>query len=196
MKRLIINVFAFSIILSFSSGIMAQTKVDLQDQVAKMNKEMIEIAKAGRYEALDKFYAEDILYLPNNRVYEKGYKQVLTLNLQKKNGGYKVIDCQKTTLDLFVNGDLMVDAGTYTLAVTYPGPKEPVKDSGKYITVWKMDKEGNWKIVAETWNTDKTNTMNQASTQESEPAPAVFPNTNKGNTGSEQPVMDTKDGKK
>jgi ketosteroid isomerase-like protein len=163
---------------------------------------MIDLVKAGRFEAMGKYYDESAISLPNYRAMEKGYKLILNNNLSRKNGGYKVLDGMKTTAELFVGTDMMVDIGSYTLTMDFPGLTQPKVDIGKYMNVWKKDKEGNWRIIAETWNADKN--PNPPAQPQAKPAPTpgstikADPGTGTGTpAGSEQkPVMDTKDGKK
>ena len=51
-----------------------------------------------------------------------------------------------TTLDVTVSGDLAVEHGTYELTVVPKGGK-PAPDKGHYLTVWKKQPDGSWKIV-------------------------------------------------
>ena len=201
MKSLIIKAVAISLLSFLFTGSYAQSNQEMRAQVALMNKDMIEMAKAGRFEAMGKYYDENAISLPNYRIMEKGYKLILNNNLGKLKGGYKIIDGQKTTSDLIMGIDMMVDIGTYTLTVTFPGITEPKTDMGKYMNVWKKDREDNWRIVAETWNADKSPNV------PAQPKGQLKPGTTGGNTktspgmqpqtGSQpQPVIDTKEGKK
>jgi ketosteroid isomerase-like protein len=212
MKRLIINAIAFFILMLISSGSFAQSKDEMKSLVAKMNKEMMDLVKTGRYEAMGKYYDESAISLPNYRAMEKGYKLILSNNLGRKQGGYQVLDGQKTTTELILGNNIMVDIGTYTLTLNFPGLTQPKVDNGKYLNVWKKDNEGAWKIVAETWNADKSpNAPSQSKGQPTQtPGPSINPNpgtgtqsgapggtNNQSQTGTDQkPVMDTKEGKK
>ena len=55
-------------------------------------------------------------------------------------------DPKFTTLDVMVSGDLAVEHGTYELTVVPKGGK-PMPDKGHYVTVWKMQPDGSWKVV-------------------------------------------------
>lgn len=152
-----VSTIVFTIALltqAFISG--AQTKQEMRMVVAQMNKELIDLAIAGRYEAMAKYYDVNAISLPNYRVMEKGWSLILNNAQGRMKGGYKIIGGQKTTSDLILGLDMMVDIGAYSLTVTFPGLAEPKTDIGKYMNVWKKDKEGNWRIVAETWNADKS----------------------------------------
>lgn len=199
MKRLIFNAISVSLLAMISFGSYAQSNVEMKSLVAQMNQEMIELVKAGRYEAMGKFYDKDAVSLPNYRAMEKGYKLILNNNLGRQKGGYKILDGSKTTVELFVGEDMMADLGTYTLTVTFPGLAEPKVDNGKYLNVWKKDDEGAWRIVAETWNADKNpNAPAQTKGQAASTGSTIKANPGTApQTGTEQkPVMETKDGKK
>jgi ketosteroid isomerase-like protein len=156
MKRLIINAIAISMLMLVTFGAFAQAAGDMKAFIAETNQEMIDFIKAGNYEALGKYYDADAVSLPNYRAAEFGYKLILNNNLGRQKGGYKILDGLKTTTQLIQGDDMLVDIGTYTLTMTFPGLKEPKVDNGKYLNVWKKDKAGMWKLVAETWNADKS----------------------------------------
>jgi ketosteroid isomerase-like protein len=156
MKRLIIRAFAVCIFILPAFGGFSQSITDMKAFIAKANQEMMDIIKAGNYEALGKYYDPDAVSLPNYRAVESGYKLILNNNLGRQRGGYKILDGAKTSTKIITGQDMAVDIGTYTLTMTFPGLKEPKVDTGKYLNVWKKDKAGIWKLVAETWNADKS----------------------------------------
>lgn len=157
MRRLFFSLISLSLILLSATGTYAQSaKQDMKTLVKTMNQEMMELVKAGRYEALAKYYDAEAISLPNYRVMEQGFKLILNNSNGRKSGGYKVLDGQKTTVELFVGTDMMVDIGTYTLTMDFPGLPQPKVDNGKYMNVWRKDAEGNWRIIGETWNADKS----------------------------------------
>jgi len=201
MKRLMINAIAVCLLTFVYLGSSAQSKDEMKVLVAGLNQEMIDLVKAGRYEAMGKYYDKDAVSLPNYRVMEKGYKLILNNNLGRLKGGYKVTEGQKTTSELFVGEDMMVDIGQYSLTVTFPGLAEPKTDNGKYMNVWMKDGEGAWRIVAETWNADKSPNPPAQGGQLKPGSPAgsnvkTSPGMGTQTETEQKPVMDTKDGKK
>jgi len=156
MKHLIINAIAVCLLALISFTSFAQSKEEMKLLVAKMNQEMIDMVKAGRYEAMAKYYDRNAISLPNYRATERGYDLILKNNLGRRQGGYQVLEGRKATTELIVGQDMMVDIGTFSLTVTFPGLQQPKEDTGKYLNVWKKDQAGVWKIVAETWNADKS----------------------------------------
>jgi uncharacterized protein (TIGR02246 family) len=51
-------------------------------------------------------------------------------------------------------GDMVYSEGTYTMTMSDPKTKKPVTDKGKYLTVYVKQADGNWKAVADTFNSD------------------------------------------
>ena len=63
-------------------------------------------------------------------------------------------DVKFTTQDVDVSGDLAVETGTYVMTVVPKGaPAMP--DEGKYITVWKRQGDGTWKVYRDISNSSK-----------------------------------------
>jgi uncharacterized protein (TIGR02246 family) len=56
------------------------------------------------------------------------------------------------TDDVMVAGDLAVETGTYEMTLQ-PKTGKAVTDKGKYLTVWKHQPDGSWKIVRDINNT-------------------------------------------
>ncbi|MCU0253049.1 MAG: SgcJ/EcaC family oxidoreductase [Acidobacteria bacterium] len=52
-----------------------------------------------------------------------------------------------------VNGDLGFTSGTYEDSFKGPDGK-PVQEKGKYLCVWKKQKDGSWKAIHDMWNAD------------------------------------------
>ncbi len=55
------------------------------------------------------------------------------------------------TADVERSGELAVETGKYTMTVTPPG-KDAQSSSGKYVVVWKHQKDGSWKLHRDIWN--------------------------------------------
>ena len=51
------------------------------------------------------------------------------------------------------SGDLGYSRGTYELSYTDPSGKQ-ISDHGKYITVWKKQSDGSWKVLRDIFNSD------------------------------------------
>jgi uncharacterized protein (TIGR02246 family) len=57
-------------------------------------------------------------------------------------------------VDVAKSGDIAYSQGTYTMTSTNPKTKKPATDKGKYVTVFKKQADGSWKVVADIFNSD------------------------------------------
>ena len=66
--------------------------------------------------------------------------------------GVVIDETSSMTLDVSVAADTVYETGLYTMT-THTGNAAPVADHGKYLTVWKHDSDGHWRIAREISNT-------------------------------------------
>jgi len=57
--------------------------------------------------------------------------------------------------EVVVSGDYAFESGTYTMATQPKSGGDAQTDSGKYLTVWKRQSDGSWKLHRDAWNSDK-----------------------------------------
>ena len=50
-------------------------------------------------------------------------------------------------IEISKDGDLATTNGSYTLTVTNAKTKKPVDDKGSYLTVYKKQADGSWKVI-------------------------------------------------
>jgi uncharacterized protein (TIGR02246 family) len=58
------------------------------------------------------------------------------------------------TTDLIVSGEYAIETGTYDQTMK-PTNGTPVRDIGKYVSVWKRQPDGSWKMVRDIFNSDQ-----------------------------------------
>lgn len=116
------------------------------------NARFFEAFKRGDKTGLMASYADDaILMMPNEEAWrgreglDKGFAGFLN-QMSLKDGATK-------TEDVMVAGDLAVETVTFTWTLQ-PKSGAEVKDKGKYLTVWKRQPDGSWKIVRDINNSD------------------------------------------
>lgn len=115
----------------------------------------IEFSKAVGAKDLERsvaFHAGDALVLPPNTPITTGeairtwYSQLLA------KPGF-AITWQPTKVEASRGGDLGYTSGTYELTMHDPTGK-PTIDHGKYVTVWKKQPDGAWKVVTDIMNSN------------------------------------------
>ena len=55
--------------------------------------------------------------------------------------------------DVILSGDIAVESGSNEMTMTPAGGK-PMTDKGKYVTTWKRQTDGSWKIVRDIMNSN------------------------------------------
>lgn len=156
----LIALFAFAFVS------MAQTETELKAQIEKMNKEMAQAMLDGNYEKNLAFYDDEVISLPNNDKMLNGKAEIKKSNEEMKNSGWKVTEYNTEIKEVKSYGDLVTEIGTYKIAFTSPESSKPIKDEGKYVTLWEKQSDGSLKVVTEMWNTDMSMKDQMAAMQE------------------------------
>jgi uncharacterized protein (TIGR02246 family) len=124
----------------------------VRSAIEAANAKFIDAFKRGDKAALVAAYTEDAMVLmPNAPAWrgragvEKGMTEFLS-QMTFKDGGTK-------TEDVMVAGDLAVETGSYAWTMQAKSGGE-ISDKGKYVTVWKRQADGSWKIARDINNSD------------------------------------------
>jgi ketosteroid isomerase-like protein len=97
-------------------------------------------------------YADDaVTMMPNvpKAVGKAAIAEVFTALTQAMT--VKAIDFR--TDEVMVQGDVAIEIGGFTMTAQ-PKKGAEIKDTGKYITVWKKQADGSWKIIRDITNSD------------------------------------------
>jgi ketosteroid isomerase-like protein len=98
-----------------------------------------------------KYYAENAVEMPPNMAPIRGKEAIEKWMSQVQQSGMKVTSCKFTMSDFGVGGTIGYQYGLYEMTVEGPG-MSPMSDRGTYVSIWSQQKDGSWKIIAETWN--------------------------------------------
>jgi ketosteroid isomerase-like protein len=80
-------------------------------------------------------------------------KEEMRKHLEKTFDPADQLTWQPVKIDVASSGDLAYSLGNWQLKGKNPKGEE-VTQTGKYITVWKKQKDGSWKVVADTGTVD------------------------------------------
>jgi len=125
-------------------------------ELASLRNVDLQWSRAADAKTADRFvayFAGGAIFLPPNvpAMTSKEAIQRWMSNLMA-NPGFS-LSWQPTKVGVSADGDLGYTTGLYQLKLT--GPKgKPVSDQGKYLTVWKKQADGSWRVVADTFNSD------------------------------------------
>ncbi len=106
---------------------------------------------AKELDKLIESYAEDAVYMPPHHPAAHGRKAIREyLEVPMRRG---VTDLVYEVTFIRHSGDLAYDVGRYRMTIPQADGTTR-QDKGKYLTVWKRQGNGPWKIVADAWSSD------------------------------------------
>ncbi len=130
----------------------AQDTAAVRSAIEAANAKFVDAFKRGDKAGLMANYADDaVIMMPNEVAWrgkaelDKGFTSVLK-QMSFKEGGAK-------TEDVMLAGDLAVETGTSAWTFQ-PKSGAEVREKGKYLTVWKRQADGSWKIIRDINNSD------------------------------------------
>jgi len=126
---------------------VAQVRQAIEEANAKFG-EAVRMADAA---AIADLYTEDARLLPPNSEMIEGKEGIEAF----WGGGLQmgIKEAVLTTLDVLGIGDMVCEIGKYDLTIQ-PEGQEAMKDSGKYLVIWKKAMDGIWKLHVDIWNTN------------------------------------------
>jgi uncharacterized protein (TIGR02246 family) len=95
-------------------------------------------------------YADDAVYLPPHHPAVHGRSAIR--EYLKTPLAHGVTNLHFDVTYIKHAGELAYDVGRYTMTVPQDGGSRT--DEGKYLTVWRREGKGDWKIVADSWSSD------------------------------------------
>lgn len=100
------------------------------------------------------FYADDAsVFMPNMPVLTGPDAIKAALEQEVADKGFS-LSFASTKVEVAKSGDLGYSQGAYTMTMTAPKSKRVLTEKGKYVTVFKKQTDGGWKVVADIVNAD------------------------------------------
>lgn len=144
----------FLLLLSLSPACQTQPADTRADEAAlrKLNEEWSKAVGARDVDKTVSYYSDDAVLMPPNIPTLTGKEPIRTLwksmlESPSFNGGWRA-----TKVEVARSGDLAYVSGDYEFKEQDKG--NPITDKGKYLEVWKKQADGNWKCVADMYNSD------------------------------------------
>lgn len=122
----------------------SEALADVRRAIDKGNRQWIEGWAKGDAAIVAAIFAEDGVQLSGSGQIFKGPQQILERQkaaMQSVDPGVKVT---VTTLNVWLDGDTAYETGTYKYEYKEKG--KPGLDEGRYVTIWKRQKDGAWKL--------------------------------------------------
>ena len=121
----------------------------VRQAIERANSAFADAVQRGDSAGIVANYADDAMMMMGGTPAWRGRSEIAA-NAPKT---FKSATVKLTTNGVDVGGDYAIETGSYELTAAPPGGK-PVTDKGKYVTVWKKQSDGTWKIYRDIANTD------------------------------------------
>ena len=148
MRKILVGVFA---VLVLASVALAADMDAAAKALVKLDDDWSKSAATRDVERIASFYADDAIAYPPNEPMAGGRaaaKKVWAAYLADP-----TFNISWKTTHAEVNGDLGFTSGTYEDSFKGADGKM-VHEAGKYLCVWKKQKDGSWKAIHDMWNAD------------------------------------------
>jgi uncharacterized protein (TIGR02246 family) len=130
----------------------ADNVADVKKAIEDANAKFLDALAKGDAASAAGNYADDAILMMPNEAAMSGHQAIVD-GFTKFVKDATISNGKPLTSDVQVSGDLAVETGTFEWTITPKGGK-PMTDKGKYLTVWKKQADGNWKIIRDMNNSD------------------------------------------
>jgi len=143
---------AFAVLVPASAALAAGIDANAK-ALAKLDDDWSKVAATKDAERVASFYAEDAIAYPPNEPMTIGRPAAKKVWAAYFADPSFTISWKTVHAGVSKSGDLGFTTGTYE--DSYKGPDgKLVTEKGKYVCVWKKQKDGSWKAIHDTWNSD------------------------------------------
>ena len=148
MKRVSLLLFATCIsVLAQPENKNETALVEVRKAIDNGNAQWIEAWDKGDASLIASLFASDGVLLSRNGKFFKGPEQIFQRQKTVMESAGKGVKATVTTVDLWLDGDLAYETGKYSYKFQEKG--QPVTEEGRYVTIWKRQSDGSWKIASD-----------------------------------------------
>ena len=121
--------------------------VEVRKAIDKGNAQWVEAWDKADASLIASLFAEDGVLLGRNGKMFKGPKQIFERQKTVMESASKGVKATVTTVDLWLDGTTAYETGIYSYKFQENG--KPVNEEGRYVTIWKRQSDGSWKIASD-----------------------------------------------
>jgi ketosteroid isomerase-like protein len=125
-----------------------------QQAIHKLDQAWSAAAGSKDLEKTVSYYSDDASAYPFNAPIATGKEAIQQLWSHLMSLPGFALSFTPTKIEVARSGDIAYDVGTFEMKTTDPQGKL-VSEVGKYVVVWKKQPKGQWKVIADIFNTDK-----------------------------------------
>lgn len=135
-----------------TAAVAAVDPAAVRQTIDQENMKYADALQRGDTAALLALYDDDGMVMMGGAPAWRGHSEIASKGAEMFQN-VKFSDATFNTTNVDVGGDFAIETGTYELTTTPKGGK-PVPDKGKYVTVWKRQADGSWKVYRDIATSD------------------------------------------
>jgi uncharacterized protein (TIGR02246 family) len=129
------------------SAASTEALAELRHTIDKSNARWVEAQEKGDPAMSVASFTEDGIMLARNGEIIRGRQRILEHTKARMQSGMKGVKVMAATVDVWLDGDTAYETGKFTYS--YQDKGQPVSGGGRYVTMWKRQKDKSWKLVME-----------------------------------------------
>jgi ketosteroid isomerase-like protein len=135
---------------AFGLGTIANSESNGSAVLLNLEGEFMKAAADHGAHGYMSYYAEDAVEIPNGRAFLNGKAEIAkTMGFLDSSDNH--LTWTPVHADVSASGDLGYTYGTFEFRSKDKDGKA-VSDTGKYVTIWKKQQDGNWKVALDMGN--------------------------------------------
>lgn len=122
------------------------------DPVLEGHNIWVNIAKTQDFDQLASILSDDIVLMPPNDTSLYGKAEVIEW-FKEYFANFKIANLTPTEREVFVAGEgVVIENWTYMVSIKPIDGSERIRDDGRFLTIWKRQPGGSWKMSHSIWN--------------------------------------------
>jgi len=147
---LVVAVVAVTIVLSQAYPAASASPKATAETLKQLEADFMKAAAEKGSAGYMSYYADEAVEVPNGEGFLKG-KEAIARTMGFLDDKNNSLTWTPVGADISASGDLGYTYGTFEFRSKDKDGK-PVVDQGKYTSIWKKQKDGNWKVVLDMGN--------------------------------------------
>jgi ketosteroid isomerase-like protein len=155
MKRVLLSISALTILAVFtptSAPVVASQETDVNSLRAAQQAAIEAFASKNPDRMVSAYSADATLMFPNSPILQ-GENLRAAIKALAADPNFSI---RFTTdkAEVAKSGELGYTRGTYTMTMSDPSTKKPLREKGKYVTIYARQGDGSWKMIEDIDNPD------------------------------------------
>ena len=152
------KVFAMSLLMlavTYGYGQKLSDASPMKQKIQSLNNKLAQAMIEKDENLILSYYTEDAVSLPNYNPMLNGIDAIKKYQHEGEAMGNEIKSMNFVTQSVEEQGDALIEVGSYDITMFVKNMDREIRDQGKYLTIWKKQADGTYKMAYEVWNSDE-----------------------------------------